>query len=45
LFVEPLAFSSGELVLPANYVPTVDRAVLKAHELTAERFAAVSVGA
>ncbi|MEA2825298.1 MAG: L-Ala-D/L-Glu epimerase [Alphaproteobacteria bacterium] len=45
LFAEPLAFSSGELVLPAGFVPIIDRALLKAHEIAAERFTAVSVGA
>src|SRR5436305_2825542 len=44
LFAEPLHFAAGELVIPANFVPIVDRAILKAHELTAERFAATSVG-
>jgi L-Ala-D/L-Glu epimerase len=44
LFAEPLAFASGELVLGPGFVPVVDRAILKAHELTSERFAAVSVG-
>jgi len=44
LFAEPLAFAAGDLVLPAGFVPVIDRAVLKAHEIAAERFAAVSVG-
>jgi L-alanine-DL-glutamate epimerase-like enolase superfamily enzyme len=44
LFAEPLTFASGELVLRPGYVPVVDRAILKSHELAAERFAAVSVG-
>ena len=44
LFAEPLAFASGALVLPANFVPVLDRAVLKAHEIAAERFAHLSVG-
>ena len=43
LFAEPLAFAAGELVLPADFVPVVDRAILKAHEIAAERFAASSV--
>jgi hypothetical protein len=44
LFAEPLAFSSGELVLPAGFVPIIDRAVLKAHEIAAERFAMAQRG-
>ena len=44
LFAEPLAFASGELVLRPGFVPIVDRAILKAHELAAERFAAVKMG-
>jgi L-alanine-DL-glutamate epimerase-like enolase superfamily enzyme len=39
LFSEPLVFSSGELVLSAGFVPIIDRAVLKAHEIAVERFA------
>jgi L-Ala-D/L-Glu epimerase len=38
LFDEPLALQSGELVLPANFVPSINRAVLKAHEAAVERF-------
>jgi L-alanine-DL-glutamate epimerase-like enolase superfamily enzyme len=45
LFTEPLAFVSGELVLRPGFVPIIDRAVLKAHEVNAERFAAAKVGA
>jgi L-Ala-D/L-Glu epimerase len=45
LFSEPLGFVSGEVVLRPGFVPVMDRAVLKAHEVAAERFAAVSVGA
>lgn len=45
LFSEPLKFARGELVLPANFVPVVDRDILNAHEVVAERFAPVTVGA
>jgi hypothetical protein len=38
LFTEPF-FVSGELVLPAGFAPSLDRAALKAHEVLAERFA------
>jgi L-alanine-DL-glutamate epimerase-like enolase superfamily enzyme len=39
LFDEPLLFQSGELVLPADFAPAIDRAVLKLHEAASERFA------
>jgi L-alanine-DL-glutamate epimerase-like enolase superfamily enzyme len=42
LFAEPLKFSSGALLLPANFIPAIDRDMLKAHEVAAERFAPVS---
>ncbi len=40
LFTEPLVFSNGALLLPRGYAPSVDRDVLKAHEIHAERFTA-----
>ena len=43
LFAEPLVVQSGDLVLPANFVPELDRDMLKAHELASERFAPVSI--
>jgi L-Ala-D/L-Glu epimerase / N-acetyl-D-glutamate racemase len=40
LFAEPLRFEAGALVLDAGFAPTIDAAVLAAHEITRERFAA-----
>jgi L-alanine-DL-glutamate epimerase-like enolase superfamily enzyme len=40
LFAEPLKFDGGAMVLPAGYTPTIDAAVLMAHEVTCERFTA-----
>ncbi len=45
LFAEPLLFQRGELVLAPNFVPSIDRTILKAHELAFERFAHRSAGA
>jgi L-Ala-D/L-Glu epimerase len=39
LFTEPLIFAAGELTLPRNFIPSVDRDILKAHEIAVERFA------
>lgn len=39
LFAEPLVFEAGELVLAPDFAPSLDRAVLKTHEIVAERFA------
>jgi L-alanine-DL-glutamate epimerase-like enolase superfamily enzyme len=43
LFNEPLIFAAGELILPRNFIPSVDRDILKAHEIAVERFAHRSV--
>ena len=43
LFIEPLQCRSGELVLSKGFLPEVDRAVLKAHEIASERFSAPAV--
>jgi L-Ala-D/L-Glu epimerase / N-acetyl-D-glutamate racemase len=40
LLAEPLAFENGDLLLPANFSPVVDRAALAAHTIGTERFAA-----
>jgi L-Ala-D/L-Glu epimerase / N-acetyl-D-glutamate racemase len=40
LFAEPLKFESGALVLDAGYAPTIDAAVLAAHEVARERYIA-----
>lgn len=45
LLRNPLTFRAGELVLPANYWPEVDRAALNAHTIASERFAPVSIKA
>jgi L-Ala-D/L-Glu epimerase len=42
LFAEPLRFDAGALVLPAGFVPTIDRDVLSAHETACERHVAPS---
>jgi L-alanine-DL-glutamate epimerase-like enolase superfamily enzyme len=39
LFAEPLRFAGGELVMPAQFKPTMDSEMLAAHEVTCERFA------
>ena len=38
LFVEPLRFAEGALVIPPGFVPQIDAAVLVAHEIARERF-------
>jgi len=38
LFVEPLQFTAGELILPLGFRPLIDRDVLAAHETARERF-------
>ena len=45
LFTEPLIFAAGELILPRNFMPSLDRDILKAHEIASERFANRSVAA
>ena len=40
LFAEPLKFASGALVLDTGYAPTIDAAVLAAHEVARERYVA-----
>jgi L-alanine-DL-glutamate epimerase-like enolase superfamily enzyme len=45
LFTEPLIFAGGEIILPRNFVPTVNHEILKAHEIAFERFAPVSISA
>lgn len=42
LLENPMRFEKGEMILPAGYVPAVDRAVLKAHTVKSERFSAPS---
>jgi L-alanine-DL-glutamate epimerase-like enolase superfamily enzyme len=44
LFAEPLPFVAGALVLPAGFVPTLDREALAAHETVSERFAPTEAG-
>ncbi len=44
LFVQPLQFAAGALVMPAGYVPTIDATALAAHETASERFAPANVG-
>jgi L-alanine-DL-glutamate epimerase-like enolase superfamily enzyme len=43
LLSEPLTFIAGELVLPTGFRPTIDAAVLAAHEVVCERFALTKV--
>lgn len=43
LFVEPLKFDRGDLVLSPGYVPEIDKDVLAAHESACERFARSSL--
>ena len=40
LFANPLQFADGAIVLPAGYVPQIDRASLQAHTLRSKKFAA-----
>jgi len=44
LFREKLIFAGGNLILPRNFVPVVDRDIVKVHEIAVERFAPASVG-
>ena len=37
LFEEPIECKSGDLILKAGFVPRIDRAALKAHQITIER--------
>lgn len=43
LFEEPMEFKGGDLVLRRGFVPKIDRAILKAHEIASERFASVAI--
>lgn len=43
LFAEPLQFVDGNLVLPAGYMPAIDRALLAAHETARERFVSTAM--
>jgi L-alanine-DL-glutamate epimerase-like enolase superfamily enzyme len=43
LFRNPLPFDRGEILLPAEYVPELDRSVLAMHRLAEERYAPVAV--
>jgi L-alanine-DL-glutamate epimerase-like enolase superfamily enzyme len=45
LFTEPLIFAAGELVLPRNFMPSIDRDILQAHEIAVERFVPTFVAA
>ncbi len=38
----PMRFEKGEMILPKGYVPAIDRAMLNAHTVRSERFAARS---
>jgi L-alanine-DL-glutamate epimerase-like enolase superfamily enzyme len=44
LLTEPMAFEGGVMVLPAGFVPEIDRARLAAATVVEERFAAPAVG-
>jgi len=43
LLEEPIEFSGGDLVLKRGFVPRVDRAALKAHQIAIERFAPIAI--
>jgi L-alanine-DL-glutamate epimerase-like enolase superfamily enzyme len=43
LFADPLQFTAGELVLPAQVWPRIDRDALAAHETASERFRSARV--
>jgi L-Ala-D/L-Glu epimerase / N-acetyl-D-glutamate racemase len=43
LFENPLAFRDGVLTLPRGYAPRIDRAILAAQEIAAERFAPIQI--
>lgn len=43
LFEEPIEFEGGDLVLNPGFVPRIDRAALKVHEIAIERFAPVAI--
>jgi L-alanine-DL-glutamate epimerase-like enolase superfamily enzyme len=45
LFKEPLAFSQGNLLIPAGYTPAIDRSVLLAHQTAQERFVSTAIAA
>jgi L-alanine-DL-glutamate epimerase-like enolase superfamily enzyme len=38
LFANPLEFDNGAVIIPAGFVPEIDRDVLAAHTVTSERF-------
>jgi hypothetical protein len=38
-----MKFENGDLILKRGFVPRIDRAALKAHEVAIERFAPVTV--
>lgn len=42
LFAEPLQFTAGEVVIPPEFAPAIDRASLAAHEIAQERFVSPS---
>jgi L-Ala-D/L-Glu epimerase len=44
LFVEPLRFIAGELLIPPGFQPTIDADALAAHEIGCERFAPTKAG-
>jgi L-Ala-D/L-Glu epimerase len=44
LFADPLRFVAGELVLPSGFTPTINAAVLAAHETACERFVPTMAG-
>jgi len=44
LFLEPLRFVAGELVLPSGFTPTIDGHTLAAHEIASESFMPTTAG-
>ena len=44
LFVEPLQFVAGGIVLPSGYTPKIDANALAAHQTASERFAPTKTG-
>jgi L-alanine-DL-glutamate epimerase-like enolase superfamily enzyme len=42
LLENPMSFEKGEMILPAGYVPVVDRKILAAYTVKSERYAAAS---
>jgi L-alanine-DL-glutamate epimerase-like enolase superfamily enzyme len=43
LFVEPLQFADGNLVLPVGYTPAIDRTILAVYETARERFVSAAM--